>query len=673
MKAKMKSFNKPQRSPAWFYAAAAAALSVAGLIAWPAIIQFLINDWIHDPSTFIEAALPNAAAKTPVIEPEWGLLTGPIEAILHPYYGTFMAKSDLGIIVLCVSLVVAAAFKNRSITHDGTWRGPKRSKEQPGGAYLESSPKAIRRALDSWDGKSPANSCMVAGYLPQDNAYCTLDAINYLVLGSMGGNKTRGIIIPSICATISRGEPIFCSDTKGELRDFTEDCARAHGYRVIALMLNDPTTSPDTWNPLGPAIEAARANNPFRIDDACAEVATFAGFACPTPANVANPFWTDMGRALIEGVALYTVLNNELTDDQKNLSTVGAIITAIDDDGVTPLVRIRHLARTLEAGHPAKQKLSQVAAAPDDTAESIIATAASRLGSYTDSRLEKMLFRSSFSLRELARPRTILYVSFAGSRGSFGGLVSTLTTQIISTLMQLASENGGQLECKYHLVLEEFIQFDRMPNLVSDIAIYRSAGIRTTLVIQESSMLMAKGYSEAEARSILASANDILFLSTNDVSSAKLLSDRIGKYYMESKSDSQSRSSRGGTIFSSSTQSGQSTGAQLVPLLAPEDLLSWDKSIGALLIRKSGVYALPSPDLSETWLNEELGLGDEAHNNALRAWKSAARPAVNTRPAPTWLPRVLQEPEDESDDTISTGAVAAPTAMENYNPLKLGQ
>ena len=78
MKAKMKSFNKPQRSPAWSYAAAAAALSVACLIAWPAIIQFLINDWIHDPSTFIEAALPNAAAKTPLIEPEWGLLTGPI-------------------------------------------------------------------------------------------------------------------------------------------------------------------------------------------------------------------------------------------------------------------------------------------------------------------------------------------------------------------------------------------------------------------------------------------------------------------------------------------------------------------------------------------------------------------------------------------------------------------
>ena len=509
-----------------------------------------------------------------------------------------------------------------------------------------------------------------------NGAYRTIDTINTIVLGSMGGNKTRGIIIPSICACISRGEPVFCSDTKGELRDYTEDYAVKHGYRVISLQFDSPATSPDTWNPLGQAIEAACQNSPFRIDETCAEISTLARFICPTPPNATNPFWHDMARTLFEGMGLYVVLNNELSKNQMSLSTIGALITEIDEDGITPLVRIRHLARTLKPGHPAKSKLAQIAAAPDETAESIIATLASRLGSYMDSRLEKMLYHSSFSLRELALPRIILYVSFTGTRGSYGGLVSTLATQVISTLMQVASEQGGQLKNTYHLIFEEFIQFNRMPNLVSDLAVYRSAGIKTTLVIQETSMLMAKGYSESEARSTLASANDILFLSTNNIETAKELSERIGKYYMESKSDSQSRSNRSGSLLFGTTQTSQNTSAHLVPLLAPEDLLSWDKSVGALLIRKSGTYALPSPDLSQTWLNAELCLGDEAHNNALRTRKAASRPAVNTQQAPTWLPQILEDASEADDSSESSQQIiTAPKISETYsaetfNPLK---
>ena len=84
------------------------------------------------------------------------------------------------------------------------------------------------------------------------------------------------------------------------------------------------------------------------------------------------------------------------------------------------------------------------------------------------------------------------------------------------------------------------------------------------------------------------------------------------------------------------------------------------------------MYALPSPDLSETWLNAELGLGSEAHNNALRSRKAAARPAVNIQPAPTWLPQVLEESDDESEGDNSRGAFAPPSVIETFNPLKLG-
>ena len=83
------------------------------------------------------------------------------------------------------------------------------------------------------------------------------------------------------------------------------------------------------------------------------------------------------------------------------------------------------------------------------------------------------------------------------------------------------------------------------------------------------------------------------------------------------------------------------------------------------------MYALPSPNLSKTWLNTELGLGDETHNNAFRARKAASRPAVNTQPAPTWLPKVLENPEDETNNNCIASVIATPIVLETFNPLKL--
>ena len=586
-----------------------------------------------------------------------------------------MLKS-YAVIAAGLSLVIGAlALRGRSKGSDGTWNGPRRSRSINEGARLERSKGAIKKATESWRGEVPAQAAGLAvGYF--GGGFRIIEFVNAQVFGSVGSGKSRRVLIPTIANLVASGASMLVLDPKDELRFFTEGYARSHGYRILSLRLSDPARSPETYNPLSRAIRLAKdAGNPYSIDDAIAEVATIAAFVCPDSPYATNPYWTESARALFEGLALYMVMKEGLDDGRKNLSTVSALLTLIDDDDVTPLVRIRHIARELPVTHPAKGKLSQIAGAPEETAESVISTLTAKLNEYADARISKALWKSSFELDEIEHPKTVMYVSFTNASGSYGGVVSTLVTQTISRLMAVAGEHGGKLGNDVYLIFEELAQTERLEKLAIDGNLFRSCGIHLLIVLQERSLLLARNYSDAEVRSILSTADDTLVLSVNDFASAEELSKRIGCYYGETKSENRSHSSQGAEpLRGSSSSSGQSISVTRVPLLPPEDLLSWDRDCGNLLIRKRGVYAIPSPDLGETFLDEELGRsGSEDEIAAQRAEEARGMPILNTDPAPVWLPKVYssdnEEPE-EIQEPIQDIEPIPPMQMA-YNPLKL--
>ena len=662
----------------------AAAIAFAALIPvlgtlWALAVQWFVNEVVHGEGTVAARLFGKLAAKLPAIDPEWSAPVALIEALRDGFYGGFMLKS-LGLIAIAVVLLAAIAAVRSLEGKADVWNGPRRSREIKGGARLERSKRAIAKVTGAWSGEVPAEtSGLAVGYF--GGRFRIVEFVNAQVFGSVGSGKSRRVLIPTIANLISGGKSLLVLDPKDELRFFTEGYAKEHGYRVLSLRLSDPARSPETYNPLSRAVELARAGGPCDVDDAIAEVATIASFVCPDSPNAANPYWTESARALFEGLALYTVMQDGLEDARKNLATVNALLTLVDGDGVTPLVRIRHIARELPVGHPAKAKLSQIAGAPDETAESVISTLTAKLSSYADQRISKALWRSSFELEDLGIGKTVLFVSFTNAAGSYGGVVSTLVTQAISRLMAAAEARGGRLENDVYLVFEEFAQIERLEKLATQSNLFRSCGIHLLVVLQERPLLLAKGYSDAEVRSILSTADDTLVLSVNDYATAEELSKRIGSYYGETRTVNRGRSTRGAGLLGGSSSSGQSTGAQRIPLLPPEDLLKWNRNCGNLLIRKDGAYAIPAPDLGETFLDAMLGRsGSEEEVNAQRAAESASMPILNAESAPVWLPRVY--PDDDGEQGGDEAAVGAPKAeaavieeiaamQENYNPLKM--
>ncbi len=75
---------------------------------------------------------------------------------------------------------------------------------------------------------------------------------------------------------------------------------------------------------------------------------------------------------------------------------------------------------------------------------------------------------------------------------------------------------------------------------------------------------------------------------------------------------------------------------------------------------------MPSPELSKTFVNGMLGLGDREFNDKLRAEKKAARIERNSKSAPIWLPDDAEKSAEEAVGELITSE----QKRQSYNPLR---
>lgn len=658
-KAKVKSFNGTDwREVALRLLVAAAIAVVIVLLAVPQIFQYC-------GIPFMQIAVPPLRAlgislSFPRVDPAWGWLSGPWEALASEAYGNLIMRIYLVSLVSILAIEVASVVLNYMRLNDGTWLGPKRVQGDPGGsAHLISAHGSLRRILKPWDGKSaPKRSGLPVAYF--SGKFWLLDYINLLVYGAPGCGKTRRVLIPAICGHIAAGDSVLCLDPKGELGDYTEGFAKGNGYKVVRVMVDNPLHSPDTINPLDAAITFAKTG---RMDDAVAEVSGIAKVICPTKSK-GNPHFDDSARSLCEGLLLAVIADPDIPEECKNLATVNAVASFAAADGSTGLDRIRKIARELPNGHPAKSKLSQVANTGDEEASSIISTFTNKLNDYVDARVSKMLWKSTFHVEDMAKEKTIIYLSFTSANGNYGKLVTTLVTNAISALRREAARQGGRLRRECYLLLEEMAQMERIDTIYSDAGIMRGEGIHLLLVLQEKSQLLTK-YTREEAASLTGCCDDTLVLSVNELEVAKELSGKIGTYSALMRTSNESRSSNAGTLYGSASN-GATTTSLKRDVIAPDEMLRWGPDIGNLLIGHGGVYALPSPELSKTFINGMLGLGDREFNDKLRVEKKAARIERNSKSAPIWLPDDAEKSAEEAVGELITSE----QKRQSYNPLR---
>ncbi|RGL08160.1 hypothetical protein DXC81_09525 [Collinsella tanakaei] len=631
--------------------------------------SFNVDEGAHLRSCLAWGALAGAAADA-ALAASWDPLCGWASTAASALPWDAAAALPLPTaLALCSAACLAVGAANhvawsRSL-HDGTWVGGSRAPGAAvhGDARLVSSPRELRRLTSGWDaGKAPEGGTLVVGSL--DGSLRLLDSVHSCVLAESGEGKSRRVIIPTAYANFLQGRSLVVNDVKGEIRAMLSPAMRAAGtHRIVDVMFDRPASSA-RFDPLHRPVAALAAEGPGGAVRELRELAR-----CIVPRGErGDAFFTDGARNLFIGVALRMIEDPTIPAESKTVMSVSAAISPLGGKGAAE--RLDELVASCPPGDPALPFLGALNGERSG-APGIISTLSTYLAEYVDDNVARMLHDDEIGLDRLGEEPTVVFLSSSSASGDYRRLVQTFVAQALSALRTCAAAHAGRCPVETVLLLDEAASLGRNERLVQDLGEMRSERIHVTWVCQSLlQMQSVSGYSREEAETILDLLKDKVVLSCSNPDTARNLSESMGSYTARARSTSRTRGA-------SSDSSGTSDSLVRRPLISPDELMRWTgRETGSLVIRGGVPLALPSRDITETFLGPELGMtSPEAERRLMEAALTGLEERNRSAP-PVWrgpsAPGAGQPPKKRiatpGDLGLTTARVALYGAKGARNP-----
>lgn len=605
-------------------AAAGLAIDLTALpAAWEWLSEFVANVagaalYLMSPST---AAPPTGTAASIHLE-------CPIDAlpsILSGDQRNAFLLASLAVLALSVATALASRLSHLRWIHDGTWVGGRRAPGAPihGDARLVSKPSELRRLTHGWrEGRPPEGGTLAVGVLGGEVRL--IDSVHACVLAESGEGKSRRVAIPSALANFLMGRSLVINDIKGELRAYLEPYFRHAGtHRIVDVMFDAPAASA-RFDPLERAKAAYREEGHGGATRELRELAR-----CIVPSALkGQPFFTDNARNLFVGIALRIILDDGIPEERKTVMSVAAALAPSGQESA--LGRIAALVSELPPGHPSLPFLSGING-ESGGAPGVVSTLATYLSEYADGNVARMLHGDECALDRVGEEPTVFFISSSSATGNYKRLVQTFVAQSLSALRVCAARHAGRCPVETVLVLDEAASLGRNERIIQDLGEMRSEGIHILWFCQSLLQLQSvSGYTHEEAETILDLLKDKVVLSCSNIETARKLSDSLGSYTALSESRSRTKGTNTGST-------GTSEGTVRRPLITPDELMRWTgRETGALVIRDGRALALPSRDVSETFVAGMLGMTSPEAERRMMEDTLARREARNETTPPVW-------------------------------------
>ena len=358
---------------------------------------------------------------------------------------------------------------------------------------------------------------LAKGVRVSNNTRKTLLNNNDCIIGSSGCGKTGGYVLPLL--QDAEGS-LVVTDTKRRLVHLVRDDLIARGYRVEVIDFVEPEHSTLGYNPLRQI--RRRKDGSVNEQDAF----SIANALQPVK-NSKDMFWDQAARRyLLFLILCLTTCMEECDQTIPNMLRLHEIVT-IDES----LSFFEDLAKSAPDSHfaqliPGIQSIRSV----DRTWSCIAEQAEGVLSAFEAPELSAILSAEHCIEPEiLGRQKTVLFLNISDLDSAMDTLVNLCFTQTLQALFREADGRAdGALPVPVRLVMDDFAAGARIGDFDRIISVIRSRNISVSLILQSITQLESR-YTKAEAATILNNCDHVLYLGSQDISTADFIASHASR------------------------------------------------------------------------------------------------------------------------------------------------
>ena len=345
--------------------------------------------------------------------------------------------------------------------------------------------------------------------------------MNVFVCGAPGSGKSYMFVRPYLAQCIRRQESFVCTDPSGELLETMGGYAKACGYKVKVFNLVDPEKS-DSWNVTGEV----------GINQLHAQIAVSTIIKNTLEGERPDPFWDNGEKNLLKALLLY--INSDAYTGSKSLGELYKLL-ASDDFSSSTLECLKNL----DERHPAKLSYNIYAQATESVQQSFASGLATRLQIFQSEAIRNMTAFDDIDLTAPGKEKCAYFVVMSDQDSTYQLLSSLFFSFLFIKLADFGKTCKGQsLPVSVNMVLDELPSIGNIPDLGRKLATVRKYGVNVVPIIQLISQLDNR-YSPAEREEIIGCCDTQVWLGSNDIASAEVLSERSGTMTVDVSSKSE--------------------------------------------------------------------------------------------------------------------------------------
>lgn len=468
----------------------------------------------------------------------------------NPVVQKLAGRATLGFAVAAILLGAGAA---------QALAGLRGSRPPRGGSRLATVSDLSRAGL--LNGR-PGYSIFLGRFHGKDVRYS--GASHIYVNGPTRSGKGVGFVLPN--AQEWRGSLIGL-DLKREMWNEIGAARAAMGQDVF--LFSPGSENSHCWNPLDLV-----APWPSRATD----VTNIARSLIPAPAS-GDSYWAETARGLFAGLLGY-VLDSETMEGKRTIKSAlklfsrGRSLAALMHDILADEPALNEFVSDKFSQHLGRDEKQRA------SFESHITTA---LDPWNNALVDVATSKSDFCIADLRRkPFTLLIGTPIGNFGTVEAVVRLLIQQVHDVLLKELP--GADEPYKLLLMLDEFYQFGRMPEIVDRAPLVAGYGFQIAMIAQGLTQLDVK-YGRPTREMLMGNMDVKLFIGIGDETTALAASQDAGKHYVMREGWGTSIGTGiGGGGFGRGSKSTQGRW-ELEPLFLPDALRRFHEKKSLLLVR----------------------------------------------------------------------------------------